>query len=298
MTMTGGRMHVLVATDGSHHARAAEELVSSIEWPSGTRITAIQVQELMPAVRGLPDDMYLGLYEDARRRIDEHLEALAADLSLPGRQVDVRLMQGRPASEIVDEARRVGADLIVVGSRGRGAIASTILGSVAAEVIDHAPCPVLVARAPRVTSIVLAHDGSDGARQAEVVLASWPPFRDLPIRVVSVVDLSPLAGGLDGASLVGDAGTYQAIFDDLRKLHEGYAREAAKRLGARAAGEARHGFVTQEIVGAAADARADLIVVGSRGQTGLARLLLGSVARGVLSASPVSVLVVRQQVPR
>lgn len=169
MADIGGRMHILVATDGSQHARAAEELVSSIEWPSGTRITAIQVQELMPVVRGLPDDVYAGLYEDAHRRIDEHLEALAVKLSLPGRQVDVRLMQGRPASEIVDEARRVGADLIVVGSRGRGAIASTILGSVAAEVIDHAPCPVLVARAPRVTSIVLAHDGSDGADRKSVV---------------------------------------------------------------------------------------------------------------------------------
>ena len=184
-----------------------------------------------------------------------------------------------------------------MGSRGRGAIASTILGSVAAEVIDHASCPVLVARAPKLTSIVVAHDGSDGARQAEEVLARWPPFRDLPIRVVSVVDLAPFAGGQAGTEIV-DAGTYQRMFDDLRQLHEGYAAEAAKRLGARAAGEARHGFVAQQIVATGADAKADLIVVGSRGQTGLARLLLGSVARGVLFASPVSVLVVRQQVPR
>lgn len=291
---TGSRMHVLLATDGSQHARTAEELVSTMKW-DGSRITAIQVQGLMPGIRSLPDELHPGLYDDECRRIDEHLASLATMLSRPGREVSVRLMQGRPATEIVNEARRIDADLVVVGSRGRGAIAATILGSVAAEVVDHAPCPVLVARRPRVGSVVLAHDGSDGARQAEAVLASWPPLRDLPIRVVSVCDVAPLPGGRSTGPWIGDAGTYQAIFDDLCGLHQGYAQEAAGRLGARAAGEARRGSVAKEIVDAAADAKADLIVIGSRGQTGLARLLLGSVARGVLYRSPVSVLVVRER---
>lgn len=291
-------MRVLLATDGSQHAAAAEELVASVRWPERTRITALQVHELMPAVRGLPDDVYRGLYQDAHRRIEEHLEALATRLSVAGREVDVRLSQGRPAGEIVAEARRLSVDLIVLGSRGRGAIASAVLGSVAAEVIDHAPCPVLVARAPRVTSIVVADDGSDGARQAEDVLASWPPFQGLPVRVVSVVDHAPFIGGAaDGVAMI-DADTYQRTFDELRALHRGYARAGAARLGARASSEVREGFVTEQVVAAAADALADLIIVGTRGQSGLERLVLGSVARGVLHRAPVSVLVVRQQVER
>lgn len=289
-------MNVLLATDGSPQARAAEELVSSIQWPERTRITAIQVHELMPTVRGLPDDMYLALYEDAHKRIDEHLEALATELSRPGREVDVRLMNGRPASEIVEEARRIVADLVVVGSRGRGAIASTVLGSVAAEIIDHAPCPVLVVRAPHIRSVVVADDGSDGARQAEAVISGWSFLHDLPTRTVSVIDLAPFVTGLDtGVEMIGPA-TYQRTLEELRGLHEGYARAAAERLGAAVTSEVREGFITQEIVAAALEAKADLIVVGSRGQTGLARLLLGSTARSVLFHAPVSVLVVRQQV--
>lgn len=287
-------MNVLLATDGSLQAKAAEGLVSATSWPDRTRITALQVQELMPAVRGVPDDVHLALYEDARRRIDEHLEGLASELARPGRDVDVRLMNGRPASVIVDEARRIGADLIVVGSRGRGAVASTVLGSVAAEVIDHAPCPVLVARAPRFTSVLVADDGSDGACQAEAVIAGWSLLHGLPIRVVSVLDLAPFVTDT-GIAMI-DAETYQRTFDELRSLHEGYARTAAERLGASATPEVREGSTGHEIVRAAADAKADLIVVGTRGRTGLARLFLGSTARSVLFHAPVSVLVVRQKV--
>jgi nucleotide-binding universal stress UspA family protein len=250
---------------------------------------------MLPTMRGLPGDVHLTLYQRAHDQIDEQLEALATRLSQPGLTVDVRLMQGRPASEIVDEARRLGADLIVIGSRGRGAIASTILGSVAAEVIDHASCPVLVSRVPRISSILLADDGSDGARQAEEVLTSWPPLRLLPVRVVSVIDLAPFVGPDMSVTLL-DADTYQRTFDELRDLRLAIARAAAQRLGDRAVAEVREGFVTNELIAAAAAAGADLIVVGSRGETGLARLLLGSVARGVMHAAPVSVLVTRQRV--
>lgn len=60
--------------------------------------------------------------------------------------------------------------------------------------------------------------------------------------------------------------------------------------------QTRHGNAAQEIIAAASDARADFIVIGSRGRTGLERLLLGSVARNVLFHAPCSVLVVRQRV--
>ena len=64
------------------------------------------------------------------------------DLSLahPDARIERFLLRGRPASLIVQEARDFAADLIVVGHRGHGTIETMVLGSVSAEVVDHAPC--------------------------------------------------------------------------------------------------------------------------------------------------------------
>jgi nucleotide-binding universal stress UspA family protein len=62
-------------------------------------------------------------------------------------EVEPRLVEGDPAEALVSEA--AGADLIVVGSRGRGDVASALLGSVSSHVVQHADCPVVVVRAPR-----------------------------------------------------------------------------------------------------------------------------------------------------
>ena len=80
----------------------------------------------------------------------------------------------------------MGADLIVVGHRGMGRWESMLLGSVSAEVVDHAPCPVLVARDDQLGPIVLADDGSCHARMAECVVLQWPLFSGLPVTVVTV----------------------------------------------------------------------------------------------------------------
>ena len=288
-------MKILLGTDGSHQARIAEQLVETIPWPKGSLITVVHAQEAMPGIRGMPDDAYASLYNETKKSIEDQLAQLESRLAAPGRAVDGIVPFDRPASAIVDEARRMGADLVVVGSRGRGALASTLLGSVAAEVVDHSPCPVLVARAPQVARVLVADDGSDSAREAEELIAGWSFLRAPSVRAVSVVDLSGLVQAETGMEMMsGDA--YQRMFDDLRDLHARYAREAAERLrplDPKVSWEAREGFVGSEIVAAAARAGADLIVIGTRGRTGLARLLLGSVARSVLFHSPTSVLIVR-----
>ena len=82
------------------------------------------------------------------------------------------------------------ADLIVVGSRGHGTIESMLLGSVSAEVIDHAPVPVLVARDGRIDRVVLAWDGSScAALRRRSRCAAWPVFAHSAVRVVSVADV-------------------------------------------------------------------------------------------------------------
>ena len=75
---------------------------------------------------------------------------------------------------VVDHARSLPADLVVVGSRGHGTIESMMLGSVSAEVVDHAHAPVLVTRSRQAKRIVLAWDGSPSASRAADVVATWP----------------------------------------------------------------------------------------------------------------------------
>jgi nucleotide-binding universal stress UspA family protein len=299
--MGKGTMRILLATDGSEPAMLAQKLIASIAWPSGTHILVLHVMQDAVASLGIsPSPAYPVPLEELRGALDAELAETKRALSGTGRTIETKVSIGRPASAIVDEARAISADLIGIGSHGRGAVASALLGSVAAEVVDHAPCPVLVARAEQVTGIVLAHDGSPGAAQAEAILVAFEFLRGLPVRVVSAWDVAPAYLGTDptgGTFVSGDM--YTQLIEDARRYATTVASEAAARLsqaGLKASAQVVESSPTEGIVAAAGPT--DLIVMGTRGRTGLARLLLGSVARGVLHRARSSALFVPQAAPR
>lgn len=292
---------ILLAVDGSRSAGRARDLTASIRWSSGTRIEVLHVDQLLEGDLNLPPDRYTALHERERKFIDKQLETAARALRGPNRTVKAKTILGRPASVIVEEAARIGADLLIVGSHGRGPFASALLGSVAAEVVDHAPCPVLVARGTTLKRAVLAEDGSLGARTAERLLIKWPFLKKLPVRVVTVMNLPPLYNfsgtGFGGIEVI-DADMMQKLLDDTQHLNERTAAQGAKRLtaaGLAAKAEVREGNPSQQVIAAAASTRANLIVLGSRGNTGLARLVLGSVAHSVLLHAKCSVLITRSK---
>ena len=137
-------MKVLFATDGSPEDQHAREFVADARWAAGTEIELFGVMRLVEL--GMTGDL-----ADRNVRDFEHeLDHLA--ITLPQRDCTVtwRTALGEPAPEIAARARAIEADLIVVGSRDRGPLATSILGSVSAGVIDRAPCPVLVARRDKV----------------------------------------------------------------------------------------------------------------------------------------------------
>jgi nucleotide-binding universal stress UspA family protein len=209
------------------------------------------------------------------------------------------VLRGHPAHAIVNEARDFVADLVVVGSRGHGAVRTALLGSVSADIVDRAPCPVLVARHDDITRIVLATDGSAGAEHAEHVLRDWPILAGRPVSVLCVADVGlPVSTGM--APAVDDRvfESYALAVDEARDQCRAQAEVVAGRLqaaGYEAAADVREGPPAEEIIAVAASRQADLIVVGTRGHTGLARLVLGSVARTVLTHAHASVLVVREK---
>ena len=272
---TGTR--VLVAHDGSPGAGMATSLTASLPWVDGTVIRVIGAMEgeLEPVPPTGPDPEPA---DDEPVELPVELEAAAVTLRRPGVAVDHVVRPGDPAAAIVHEAEDFGAHLVVTGSRGLGRIESLFAGSVAAAVIDDAPCPVLVARTPGVYRVLLATDGSAPSVEATEVLAGWQVFEDLPIDVLSV---TPAVGEDE----VAERARQQTVADGAVAL----LRDA----GRRPTPHVRTGDVAEQIVRFAESHSVDLIVLGSRGRTGLARALLGSVAREVLSSTQRSVLIVR-----
>jgi nucleotide-binding universal stress UspA family protein len=300
-------MRVMLAFDGSAGAEAARDLVAHLRWPARTAITLVAALERGPELFGAPE--YAAVPEGSREAsalmladLQATLQSAAAPLNAPDRMVDTRVVRGRPASALLDEAKSLQPDLIVIGSRGHGPLATMLLGSVSTEVVDHAPCPVLVARQPSVHRLVIGVDGSESAQRAVSTLSTWPIFAGLPARVVAVADRpSGWAASLNATFYPGMAD----VGDSSREARRSHAEQIAERAcedlaraGLQATSELREGDPADELIRAATEEDADLIAVGSRGLSALTRLALGSVARKVLLHTHASVLVVREAVER
>jgi nucleotide-binding universal stress UspA family protein len=296
-------MRALVATDGSECAALAIDLVAQIDWPAGTAIRVVEAIETGAALFGGPWPAVAMVHADeleadVLRIAHETVSAARARIARPGLAVDTAVLRGRPASAIVDAATAMAADVIVVGSRGHGTIESMVLGSVSAEVIDRAHVPVLVARGGALGPVLLAWDGSAGARAAADLVLKWPIVAALPVRVTSVTDVElPWWTGFPEPGAPGAIPLYLESVEQTRRTHEEIARELVAELesaGLSATVELRDGDAATEIIAAARETGAGLIVMGTHGRTGVSRLVLGSVARNVVQHAPCSVLVVRE----
>jgi nucleotide-binding universal stress UspA family protein len=146
-------MKVLIATDGSEFSTAAIEKYCDLFSGAGDEIRVLAVVEPVTHIVGAPfgvvDDYYDRFIEEARSEAAVHLEnarsAISGKLPNAGEiQTDVEL--GTPARSIVEAATEWGADLIVMGSHGRGFWQRMYLGSVSNSVTHHAPCSVLIVR--------------------------------------------------------------------------------------------------------------------------------------------------------
>jgi nucleotide-binding universal stress UspA family protein len=135
---------ILVAWDGSRHARRALSEAIDIAQTQGSRLTLLTVAAPIhvwagPYVPPVPEDELAR----AAERIAEEGEELVPD----GIPVSSRTAAGPPGPELLKRTEAAGHDLIVMGSRGRGAVRSAVLGSVSHYVLNHARVPVLIVRA-------------------------------------------------------------------------------------------------------------------------------------------------------
>ncbi|HUJ82331.1 MAG TPA: universal stress protein [Candidatus Acidoferrales bacterium] len=137
---------ILIAVDDSEFAAQAVDVAVGLAKPLKAKIGFVHV--FNPSVGpgttwSVPADRVMEMSEQAARRVLSGFQERAATRS----KVPEFLESGDPASKIVDVAKSWPADLIVMGSHGRGKIGGLLLGSVSQGVLSHAPCPVLVVRA-------------------------------------------------------------------------------------------------------------------------------------------------------
>lgn len=204
------------------------------------------------------------------------------DLRARGLAPSVELQHGRPAHAIVELAKSLRSDLVVIGSHGHGLAERLNLGSVGSTVKHHVPCSVLVARGPpKLDRILLATDGSLRAHVAtEVGLDLAKRLEARPV----------FAHAVDTASY-GLARTRQA-----RLAQELVARADLEDLAAGIPGATFRiavGPAARQLRRIAQHEKAGLIVIGSRGLGGLKSLALGSTSDALTHKAPCSVLAVK-----
>jgi nucleotide-binding universal stress UspA family protein len=135
---------IVIAYDGSEGSR--EALAAGVETARATGAVATLVYVRHAPLPIVGDPFYArALSRELHRGRDVLAEAraFAADA---GVAAESELLEGRPAEQILDLARLRGADLVVVGSRGRGAVAEALLGSVSQTIVHEADRPVLVVK--------------------------------------------------------------------------------------------------------------------------------------------------------
>lgn len=281
---------ILVAVDGSDESEAA------VRWAAGEAvlrdvpITVLHV--VAPVVVTWPvrylKVSYQEWQEDNARQVIEQAQQTAKSVT-PGADLAIRteVRHGGVLTELVDASKK--AVITAVGSRGLGAIGAGVLGSVSRGLLHHARSPVAVIRpgkaeANRSSAVLVGIDGSP-ASEAATALA----FDEASRRGVELVALHAWS----------DVGVVPAVGTDWQE----YEQEGHEVLAERLAGwqerypdvRVRRRVVCDRpahwLIEEAADAQ--LVVLGSRGRGGFAKMLLGSVSTTVAESSTTPVIVVR-----
>jgi nucleotide-binding universal stress UspA family protein len=255
----------------------------------------------------IPSDIWRtadGDIEIVRREMRRRAEAIGshavARLSAAGLLAEALIHIGDPRVEIINAAKDWQADFAFVRSHIFNSVTRWLLGSVSKFVLREAPCSVEIVRAPehetkpaeKGIKILLATDGSDSARAAasSVALRPWPINSE--VKIISAAD--PFG------FIVEEEIKSAEEFDRLREptlTREEKAvlltKEIVDAAGLKTSWAVVGGHPKAAIVDEAKEWGADLVVVGSHGQRGLKRILLGSVSESVALHAHCSVEVIR-----
>jgi len=275
-------MRIVLATDGSRDAIAASDLLQRLPLPEGSEVRILSVADdlrvfsLSDTDEKVVDEIRSSFTRSHERLLGEE----AVRLEGTPWAISTELRSGYVAEEIIDGASALGAELIVVGSRGVAGLDRFFLGSVSQKVVKYAACSVLLVRPaepdgpPRRSDgsllLLAAVDGSPASDRAISALERLSTVRPLALRLLTVTE----EGQTDEKAIEQAADRLRPRFEHLEMI-------------------VRDGNPGHEIVEEAADCGADVVVLGHKGKSAVARFFLGSVSSKVTHYAPCSVWVVR-----
>jgi len=285
---------ILVPLDGSVLAERALPYAEQLAKMRGDKLVlarAVQAR-IFPGVD--PSDRQIQLSEQA----EAYLQQVAKRLTERGLTVDTAVPYGPAADEILDEVKIRRPNMVVMATHGRSGLGRSIYGSVADAVLRRIELPLVLVPAackesPRVDQpmrVLVCLDGSALAEQALDEAQELAPGADTTYHLVRLVE--PVYTGMYGEAAPYVYGTQEM---DLTSA-EAYLETMAQRL--RAGGRNVTTAVSiadpaGAIVAAANDEKVDYIAMATHGRGGLARLVLGSVASGVVQRAQVPLLLIR-----
>ncbi len=146
-------LKILLATDGSAHSKVTVEKISNRLFPPNTKVRIVSAYQKTPLITpmgpmGVSQEYYAEIDRQILKKAENTTENAARILRKknPALTVTTIAIEGSPKTVILKEAEKFGADLIVVGSHGSGAVERFLLGSVSQAVAVHAKCSVEIVR--------------------------------------------------------------------------------------------------------------------------------------------------------
>jgi len=264
---------LLVATDRSQFSEGAIREAISFASKCSSRLYAVSVLETNPEY----ETIGANVFEKEKAEAMAYLDSVKARATNEGLRCETILHEvANPSQAIVDEASGKKVDMIIVGRHGRTGLMKVLMGQVAARVIAHAPCKVLVVpKAARIeySNILVAIDGSAHSNAA----------------LTEAIAIAKRCG----SHLI----ALSAMRDETeRQEAENYANKAgdlAQKEGVSAEAVTPTGRSFNAIVETAGGRGVDLIVMGTYGKTGVKKLLMGSSTEKVIGNAGCAVLVVK-----
>lgn len=297
-------MRILCAVDGSEHSRWGVQALEALAAREPEHVGLLHIVDQpalqtaknknpVAAKRALAAMEKAGtiVLRDAARSARLVLGQAATG---PRTKFQTILTHGPAAHTIAKTARRLKADLIIMGSRGLSDVQGFLLGSVSRQVVSAAACSVLIVKQPmsNLHRVALAVDDSKPSRTAARFLRSYvlPESAGVTILTSAENPVTDLAKRYLSESQLAEL--TKPVMDRATALVHGLRDEFIKE-GYSVATQVRIGHVIETIVKHVEANRDELLVIGSRDLTKNERLYLGSVSESLLRHAPCSVLIVR-----
>lgn len=290
---------VVAATDFSEPAEVGLAWAARAARTHGARLVVVHaVAPPMPVADFAAPPLTVD--RELREAAREQLDALLRTETLAGIDAEAALRDGSPAQAVLDAAEEVGADLVVVGTRGLTGFRHLLLGSTAERIVQRSKVPVLSVhpgdpRPDRALRTVLAP--TDFSADAGAALEAAVDCLALSEEATRVILLHVYHVPAEYRSY-GPSSTFFKLTEELYESFRSRLEELAAPLreaGREVEVECIQGIPAEVIVRRAGEREVDLIAMGTHGRSGVAHLLLGSTAERVVQYARCPVLTVRRK---